>query len=146
MLWIIIGSVCVALAAALSLWASYESRRDIAAGNPKFSSVADVTGIWRRSQLDAILGSRSADDRYAVTLEELSMVRRPGWKVWLDSEAGDAACIVVALLAPFVYDSSATLAVVPLVFAGLYQFVGYAWAICVMFRSGVWDEDGEPNA
>jgi len=135
MLWMILGCVAVFIGAALSLWASRDSRLDIASGNPKFESVADVTGIWKRESLDAILGPAGVNDRYQVTPSQIGAIRRPAWKVCLDSEVGDCLCLVAAIISPLIHQFEPTFAQAMLVFAAGYLITGYVWISCVLFRA-----------
>ena len=145
MLWLIIISASLVLAVAISLWASFDSRRDISTGTPRFDSVADVTGIWNRETLDRILGPRDSEDRYRATAEEIRKIPRRPWKLWLDSEVADIVCMVAAVSAPFLYITNVAGAIVLLSCSGVYVLLGYVWAAREVFRGRGRSEDGQPT-
>jgi hypothetical protein len=142
MLWILLGSVAVVVAAGCSIGASWDSRRDIARGRPTFHSVADATGIWSRMRLDQLLGPRDAEDRYTATSEQVHTIPRTRWKRLFDNDLSDLACILFAAASPFFYGSHTTLSISLLAIAGSYVGIGYVVAFVVVIREGPRDDHG----
>ena len=114
-------AAAVIVSAIVSLIGSWTTRRDFAAGRPEYHSVADLTGIWSREELERICGRPDDEDRYAITLDIARRLPRPRWKSLFDSVALDALSIAGALssvaLATIGSDTGFILAVV----CGVYQ-------------------------
>jgi hypothetical protein len=136
MLWVLLASIAVVVAAGTSLGASRDSRRDIDGGRPSFYSVADVTGIWSRPRLDRLLGPRDDDDRYRATTEQVYTIPQTLWKRLFDNDLCDLACILFAIVSPFLYQSQTALSLGLLVVSGAYIVTGYVGAIVVVVRDG----------
>jgi len=145
MLWFILGSVAVVIAAACSIWASRASRRDITGGHPKYASVADATGVWNRTRLDQLFGPRDSDDRYTATAEQVYGIPKTWWKRLFDNNLCDLGCIIIALASPWFFRSQTALSIVLLAIAGGYIAIGYVGAVVVVIKSGSWAERGRPN-
>lgn len=136
MLWMIIATVMVALAAGGSILATIGSRRDIASGNPTFDSVADVTGIWNRSELDRVLGPRDDEDRYCATAQQVYNIPPARWKWLLDNSWCDAVSLILALTAPVLYAMQSPGAGITLLgCSAAYQLIGYGSALVAVVRS-----------
>ncbi len=145
MLWIILGSVGVVIAAGCSVGASRDSRRDITGGHPKFDSVADATGVWNRTRLDQLLGPRDSDDRYTATAEQVYSIPKTWWKRVFDNDLCDLGCIIIALASPWFFRSQTTLSTILLAIAACYLVIGYVGAVVVVSRNGSWAERGRPT-
>lgn len=145
MLWIILGSITVAIAGGYSIGASRDSRRDIAGGHPSFDSVADATGIWNRTTLDQLLGPRDSDDRYTAAAEDVYGIPKTWWKLFFDNDLCDLASITLALASPWFFRSHTTLSIILLAIAAGYVVIGYAGAVVVVIRNGSWAERGRPT-
>jgi len=140
MLWVILGSVLVVIAAGCSIRASRDSRRDINTGRPSFYSVADATGIWSRTRLDQLLGPRDTDDRYTATSEQVYGIPQAWWKRFFDNDLCSLACILLAIAAPFCYRSQTVLSIGLLAISGSCVVISYVGAVVVILQSGLWDE------
>ena len=88
MIWLIL---IVIVAAAMSLFGSLLSRRDIASGRPKYSSVGDFTGTWDRAKLEELLGKPDEEDRYDVRGKALPRVV---WVRVFDTNIADFLCFL----------------------------------------------------
>ncbi len=145
MLWILIGSVVVILGSGVSIWSSVRSRRDIATGRPRFESVADVTGIWKRETLDGILGPRDSEDRYRATSNQIHAIPKTAWKQLFDSELGDTATIIAAIISPLVYETNFALSLGLLSSSAAFIIIGYIGAVFVVVRDEVLNDYDDPS-
>ena len=145
MLWVIVASVALIVAAGCSIAASLDSRRDIAGGQPSFYSDADVTGIWSRAKLDQLLGPRNADDRYTATSEQVDAIPQTLCKRYFDNGVSDLACILLAGVSPFVYGSQTALSLGLLAVSAVYIVTGYVVAVVVVIRAGSGDKPEHPT-
>lgn len=135
MVWLIVGCVILAAASCLQLIASRESRRDVASGHPSYDSVADITGLWDRRQLDELLGPRDENDRYTATAADIDRIPRTWWKQLFDSDAADYVCLLLAIVAPLVYRSSSEVAIALFAVPALYTLLGYQGAVSMVLGS-----------
>lgn len=135
MAWMILGGLVVGAGAVFSLIASRNSRRDVASGHPTYESVADLTGVWDRSQLDERLGPRDHLDRYTATAAEVDQIPRAWWKLLLDTDAGDVFCLLMTIAAPLAYHSFPNAGLALLAAAATYCIAGYLTAIVFVVRS-----------
>ena len=134
MLWVILGSVAVMIAAGCSVAATRDSHRDIKSGKPTFHSVADVTGVWDRAKLDQLIGPRDGNDRYAVRADQVYDIPQTWWKRWLDNDFCDVSCVVLAVAVPCIFLWQPTLAIVLLAGSAAYVIIGYTTALVVVLR------------
>lgn len=134
MLWFLLAAGLVIIMAGASLQSSRNSHSDIKTGHPSFESIADVTGIWNRQELDEQFGPRDSQGRYRATPKETGRIAKPAWKRWLDSPAGDWIALGTALAAPLIYRLHSTSAVVLLSGTAAYLFAGYVAAAIVVIR------------
>ena len=136
MLWFAALFFVVVILAGTSLAVSRDSRANVASGHPTFESVADITGIWNRQQLDDLLGPRDDADRYAVEPDTVAKLPRTWWKRWFDTDVIDVGCIVAAIVAAILLGCSYSVAAwCILSAAATYVVAGYVGGVVVYMRS-----------
>ncbi|MBX9788521.1 MAG: hypothetical protein K2Y37_06360 [Pirellulales bacterium] len=89
--WLILG-----LGSILFLWGSKESRRELRSGVVSYASIADLTGIFDRKELERIFGAPDASDSYRVDTNLEGLPR--GWWKLVDNDAIEWAILVASFI------------------------------------------------
>ena len=141
MIYIVVLSIVVIAAAIASLFGSWHTRHDIAAGRPTYLSLADRTGIWDRNELTRLFGPPDEDDRYLVTPQAAATLPRRLWVRVLDSVFLDTGCIVLAVVSICLAASGTGASWCLLALCGCYQLVSWSCATYVVLKNASWQED-----
>lgn len=138
LIWLCVVSVLTVVAASASIWATIEDRREIRTGHPSFETLVSYTGIWRRDTFIQILGEPDTLDRFALPKERIRELPVSWWSLFFDSTASDVASIILSVAAPICWTPNRATAIAFLTAGAGTQAIGYAIAIIVTYRSGIW--------
>lgn len=132
MIWLI--GILVVFAAAVSLWGSYDTRRDMRTGRPQYESLADFTGTWDRDQLAQLYGSPDDEDRYTVPAGAGRRLPQNWWVRCFDSVSMDCVSAGAAVAGMWLHVMGNAASVWLVAIAGLHQAIGWIIATWTVAR------------
>ncbi len=132
MIWVV--ATLVVLAAAASLWGSYDTRRDIRTGRPQYESLADFTGVWDRDELARLCGPPDSEDRYHVDAGTVQRLPQKWWVRCFDSIIMDCMSVAAAFAAMWLHFIEHPVSRWLVAIAAAYQAVSWLMAVVAVAR------------